>query len=748
MNFHQYVEHGWAICGLPKGEKSPKYKGWNTKPIPAAAADGFDGAGLLHALSKTCALDIDDMAVATTWLLERGVDLQALLEADDAVQISSGTKNRAKLIYRLSKPLRTVQPPQSGLELRCATGRGTSVHDALPGSTHPSGRLYTWIFGILGDYRNLPTIPANLLSLWRGLAEPIDPSAVDESAEPIVTKIVVDLVKLRKAVWQHDPNCDEDEWRTVMAQCNDATHGAVQGLDILDEWSKTATRDQHGKPGVSVYQGRAAIKQRYMSFKSTPGKHVASGAALLGELPADASDFEEMPPEVTDAAPPPSEPTGAAAKRKLALEKLIQRFVFVIWEQEYFDADRHTLIGDKAIRHMFTSKMPYKNSRLVDPVDELMRSRAKDFVEALAFHPGEKSIFVYDRKRYANTYTNRVVVPIEPMKYELTKIDWLFNRIEDVEYRSWMLQFLAHIVQHPGIKIRTAPLIWSLMEGNGKSTIVGRIPQLLVGRDYYSEVSQGELNSDHNDFLIGKWCISLAEFRAGSRGERESINKKVENWIADSVLAVHPKGTKGYSIPNHLVVTASTNKNDAALIGPANRKWAVHHFQQNGEDVPEMTEAEKTWIFEDFLNTDRAPGVLRHYFLNYPITTFSPHASAPKNAARQAMIESSIPPDLEYLITAFEQLSAPLNREVVITAEVGDDVRRHCRTQTSNDRIGRLLVGAPFNGQVHQWRVGQSRYRGVILRNIGYWRTAPGKVIMAHVGGDDAAVAIVDELLL
>src|ERR1019366_2611195 len=134
-------------------------------------------------------------------------------------------------------------------------------------------------------------------------------------------------------------------------------------------------------------------------------------------------------------------------------EKLIQRFVFVIWEQEYFDADRHVLIGDKAIRHLLTPYMPYKNNRLVDPVDELMRSRAKDAVEALAFHPGEKSIFVYDRKRYANTYTNRIVVPIEPMKDEIEKLNWLFNRIEDEAYRSWILQFLAHIVQHPGIKI-------------------------------------------------------------------------------------------------------------------------------------------------------------------------------------------------------------------------------------------------------------------------------------------------------
>jgi hypothetical protein len=372
-----------------------------------------------------------------------------------------------------------------------------------------------------------------------------------------------------------------------------------------------------------------------------------------------------------------------------------------------------------------------------------MRAKDKTAVEAMAFHPGEASIFTHRGKRYANTFfAESVPKPVEPMKDELDKINWLFDRIDDPAFRKWLKQFYAHVVQQPGIKIRSAPLIWSKTQGNGKSTIVGTIPKLLVGAEYYAEVTQDELNSPHNDYLIGKWHVTLAEFRAGSRGERETISKKVERWIADDILSIHPKGTKGYSIPNHLVVTASTNKDDAAMIDANDRKWAVHML-----DAPAMTQSEKASLFQGFLMTPRAPGVLRHYFLNVDLEGFDANADAPKTAARNAMIDASIPLDYEMLLTAFEERAEPLARDIVITREVGEYVRRHCVVKPSNDRIGRLLCSAPFDGLATQWRAGEARYRGVIIRNRARWNGATSADIMAHIAGDDADIAV-DSLLL
>jgi hypothetical protein len=717
--FEEYVAAGFRLCSIDRGQKGPTYKHWNTKPIPDDAVGALQGAGLLHSLSGTCALDVDDIALGRPWLAERGVDIDTLLTDPHAVQIDSGRPGRAKLLFAMRRPLRTFKPKGSGCELRCATAGGESVQDVLPPSIHPvTKRSYQWLYSepLIGDWRSLPPIRAALLACWRGLiadgeeAPAIPPSESTQS---------ISLAKLRKAAFAHDPNAEYEEWLQVGMQLHDGTGGAQEGFDIWAEWSQGITR--------GPYPGEAILKSHWLSFSSAPGKHVASGAALAGELPAEAEDFEIQEQQAPAEA---AQPNVKETERQNQLEKLIQRFVFVTWDQEYFDTERNVLIGDKAIKHLLTPYMPRKSGKEVDPVDKLMRSRQKDCVEALAFRPGAPPIFAHNRRRYANMFYDQTPDPVAPSDEEREKIEWLFARIDDPMYREWLKQFYAHMVQRPGTKIRAAPLIWSRIQGNGKSTLVGTIPKILVSEAYYVEVTSGMLNSDHNDYLVGKWHVTLAEFRAGTRGERESISKKVENWIADDILSIHPKGTKAYSVPNHLIVTASTNKEDAALIDENDRKWAVHELH-----AAKMTHAEKEWLFTQFLRTPTAAAVLRHYFLNVPLEGFDPNADAPRTAAREAMIEASTSMDSELLQTAFEERSEPLARDVVIIREVADYIRRHASVKPSNDRVGKILAAEPFNGKPIKFRVGEAVYKAVVLR--GNWLGKPGREIMAHIQGDD-----------
>ena len=176
-----YIGWGWALVPIPAGEKGPKTKGWPlpenavTQPEDATALTG--NVGLAHAYctpTPTMALDIDDMAKATEWLSARKVDLEALLDAEDAVQIVSGREGRAKLVYRLpvgQPALQTsqIKCPATGdmiVELRCASANGLTMQDVLPPSIHPdTGKPYVW--GGKGNPANLPVIPAELLRAWK-----------------------------------------------------------------------------------------------------------------------------------------------------------------------------------------------------------------------------------------------------------------------------------------------------------------------------------------------------------------------------------------------------------------------------------------------------------------------------------------------------------------------------------------------------------------------------------------------------
>ncbi|MEI6644280.1 MAG: bifunctional DNA primase/polymerase [Novosphingobium sp.] len=248
----EYIDQGMALLGIPARQKGPVTKGWNkaenaiTDSERAAALTG--NVGLAHAYSNppTMALDIDDLPKARTWLEERGVDLDTLLDANDAVQVCSGRQGRAKLIYRLRggmAPLLTKQitAPETGemvLELRCASANGLTVQDVLPPSIHPeTGLPYTW--GGKGDWRAIPVIPDALLAIWlqelvagRGPRK-TSASARTVDATPRQRARVADMLRHVSA------DCSYELYRDMVWAI--LSLGWDDGESIAQEWCLTVT---------------------------------------------------------------------------------------------------------------------------------------------------------------------------------------------------------------------------------------------------------------------------------------------------------------------------------------------------------------------------------------------------------------------------------------------------------------------------------------------------------------------------
>lgn len=736
--FRDYIEHGWAICAIDPGNKAPTYGGWQKNPIPLDAADVIEGAGLLHALSGTCALDIDNIELARPYLAERGVDLDALLEAPNAVRIHSGRAGRAKLLYRLKKPLRTLKPIRSGLEFRCASTTGTSMQDVLPPSQHPDTKKpYEWRYGgepmLDADWRILPPIPSELLNAWRQLLAEQPAEKLNGTQHP--TEQSHPLEALRTWIEQQDPNAGYDEgWIQAGMKLHHATGGSQEGFDLWNEWSAKATRTR--KNGMPAYEGRQNLRVHWISFSSSKGKVLAT---VDNELPAEADEFPTITPEVNAVqleAQIEKDQQRAAEKRQEALAILTERLVYVVSAERYFDLKHHRVIGsDNAIEHMLTSLMPRKKGMRINPVKLLKDVGAKQ-VDKLGFHPGRGAIFKGDGGfTFANNYINRLPDPLEPTADELKKIEWLFNRIDDGDYRQWLKQFLAHAVQRPGVKIKSIPLIWSETQRNGKSTLIKTIPSLLVGSAYSTDVSTALLNSDFNDYLLDAWHVNLSEFRAGTRTDRTANVAKLRAWITDDVIPMHPKGSRGYSLPNHFFMTASSNEDDAVPVDAFDERWGIHVFT-----VPKFTQAERQWIYHEFLLLPRAAAVLRYYFLNYTLSGFDASGSAPKTSAKTQMVEASMPRDQELLQQLYEEQAEFFARDVVIVGEVVQYVHKNTPVRPSAIRIGKLLARAPISGRPITFRLAEKTYRAVVIRNFQRWGGATGRDLMAHIHGDDDSI--------
>lgn len=712
MPFGKYARAGWVLTPVPRGSKGPFHVGWNLREngvTDPEVADQLDGAGLMHAYSHTCAIDVDDMAAATEWCAARGVDLPALFSAPDAVQITSGRKGHGKLLYRLDEPLRGKQvsaDKHAIIDFRCMSATGGSQQDCLPPTMHPdTGKPYGWKFDpLLGGWEHLPALTEPVRALWLSL---LTPSALVVERRPEPTALGFEAVQATLAGC--DPDTSRDEWVKILAAVHHSTGGSDDGLALAIAWSARGTK----------YKGPEDVETRWRSFSLNHPNPVTIASLRQDDVAAD----DEFQPIVDELAPPaalvtPLVARQSAEQKATARKELESRLVYVRTLDKYFDKqNRDVLLSDHAIAHRFSPSMPRVRGSRLDPVKLLKESALRGSVDAVGFHPGEGAIFHANGDDYANYYRPRIPTALEPTAREADVLRWLFERIEDRTFRDWLLKFLACVIQRPGVKIQSAPLIWSEVYGNGKSTILKTIPSLLVGAEYSQEVSYALLDSNFNDFLAKAWHVNLTEFRAVSRGERMSIAAKLKPWITDPSISIHPKGLPAYSIPNRMFVTATSNEADAAPLDEGDRRWGVYEMT-----APQMTEAEGAALYDDFLSTDRAPGVLRHFFLAQSLTGFNPSAAPPQTRARAEMIEANISSDVELLRTAFEECKGPFVRDVCTGEDVQNYIFSHLKYRASAARIGRLLRKHPFNGENRIIRHEGARFRIWIVRNQDIWR--------------------------
>lgn len=287
-SYRAYVARGWHLCAIPRGCKGPSTPGWQRREAAITDPDvagALQGAGLCHAWSGTCAIDIDDLPGAVAWWRAHGVDLAAALKHPDAVLILSGRAGRAKLIYSLDTPLPTRRITADGstlCELRCATAEGLTVQDVLPPSIHPdTGRPYRWAGG--GDWRSPPPLPAEMRRVWDSLlSQPEVPAQAAPSMEyPEIQQALADL----------DPDMPYDQWLRVGMAIHYETDG--HGLGMWDAWSR----------GGSKYRGIDDLQTHWTSFRRTDGALV-TGEYLRSFSVAAVDEFDDL--STTDPEPEPS----------------------------------------------------------------------------------------------------------------------------------------------------------------------------------------------------------------------------------------------------------------------------------------------------------------------------------------------------------------------------------------------------------------------------------------------------------
>jgi len=212
------------------------------------------------------------------------------------------------------------------------------------------------------------------------------------------------------------------------------------------------------------------------------------------------------------------------------------------------------------------------------------------------------------------------------------------------EVVATMVDWLAHNVQHPGVKIRWAPLVKGV-EGDGK-TLLGSLLAAVMGRVNVRNVSPKVLGTDFTGWAEGS-CVAVLEEIKLTGHNRYDILNALKPFITNDSIEVHAKGKDPRDAINTTNYIAFTNYQDALPLTETDRRWWIVFtpFTSSSEMARAVAPlSANLGLYFDRLHEaiQQHPAELRRWLLDHSIgTTFKPNGSAPATDEKARMISAS-----------------------------------------------------------------------------------------------------------
>lgn len=404
-------------------------------------------------------------------------------------------------------------------------------------------------------------------------------------------------------------------------------------------------------------------------------------------------------------------------------EDVLDQYCYIQTVDRFVDKENFGFFTASSIDRMFLNILGKEaaNQMLADP----------DFqrFKMLTYLPGA-DISVVDpaisREVSLNMWRERTITPKKGdtgMFY-----DHMEYIIPDDEIRNHILNFLAHIIQFPGVKIHHLPLIQG-KQGIGKSYIM-LLLKALLGRHNVKEVSPDQVRSDFTEWLEGVELVVLEEIMG--LGKREFTNK-MKPKITSDMISVNRKGVSAYEIPNRVNFIAFTNYKDALVLDADDRRFMVYfsdadtldpeYYSQLFSEIPDIAEA------------------VYHSLLVRDISEFRPEAPPPMTSHKMEMIENAAGPVEQDILEGIQSKDGPFGSDFTTIKAIREwllEERRHPARDTTPKKIETYLrhLGCSYMDK----QLTSGAYKGLRPWNI---RNAE-KYDLSEISSKDVAMFIKD----
>lgn len=620
------------------------------------------------------------------------------------------------------------------------------------------------------------------------------PFSSDADMMSLVPSLGWSLEQARQVLFECDPGAPRDTWLKALMAVHHEFGGSPEALDLVADWSAGFGAEVQPEN----YGGRAAVESAWRSLgRSNSG--VVTGQWLLkwhreqvgqrgyearqqwvralNEAPDEFNIREKVCPQISkdlrldemgrealaqvlfEAFKRTGTKFPIAQCRKLLAERRVEKqrsesplptwldgWVYVTDKDSFYRMDSDEWLTMQGFNARFNRELPVgeDGSLTTSAVWAALTSHAIPTVTRGIYIPWAEPMFDMDGINCVNTYRPSSV-PVaagaldadgrRAVAVVMRHLRLLCNNRADV--LQTFVDWLAHNVQHPGVKIRWAPLMKGI-EGDGK-TVIGSLLASVMGRVNVHNVSPKVLGTDFTGWAEGSAVVVLEEIKLTGHNRYDILNA-LKPFVTNDSTEVHRKGQDGYDSINTTNYIAFTNYADALPLTDTDRRWWIVFtpFTDSTALAAAIGSGRPRDVLSAYFDElhdaiQRHRSMLRRWLLDHQISqSFKPNSAAPMTEEKTLMIGMSMTDEEHSVREALEKGGVGVTKDIFLSTHLRNLVTEMGTPLDANTTAwSRLLVRLGYTRQAKKlkWR---GRTENVWVR--GHRNMEPDRMRLALLG--------------
>ncbi|RWP54373.1 primase-helicase family protein [Mesorhizobium sp.] len=300
--------------------------------------------------------------------------------------------------------------------------------------------------------------------------------------------------------------------------------------------------------------------------------------------------------------------------------------------------------------------------------------------------------------------------------------------------RKWILQYLAHLVQRPAAKIKSAIVLQS-KQGVGKNLLVRAVKRMFHENDV-REVYGGILGERWQLELGNARLLALDELQID---ELKTAYNRLKRWATEETQSVERKGVDAFNVRTPRGIIIMTNSDKPMAIEHDDRRLFVCKVEAAKREDTYYRQLVEVGLSDDSV------AAFKHYLLHLDLSDFDANAEPPRTGAKEELIRASASVPEQIIAELRESGSSPFNRPVYLAEDVASAVEERMKRTITVQQITPILkklgdrkrdkktsalrpVGLTQRGYVWAWQYGDK------------WMNASSEEVRAALLGRDSDV--------